>query len=305
MDANTDSLFRSHLATPANSPQTIKDAVESDADRVFFDLEDSLHASEKVKARAGLVEAVRGHDWSETPVSYRINGVRTRWWHEDVIDVTAAVGRSLDAIIIPKVQGPGNIETVETLLRSVELNTGLTVGDISIFVQIEDATGIGNVEDIVTASDRIAAVIFGPGDYSASIDSTGHVLNAGGDYPGHYWHYPLSRISHAAASSGVPAIDGLYPDIDDIEGFRESCRYARMLGYDGKWVIHPEQTAAANELFAPTAQEAVRAREIIEAYEACAPGEVPTVNGRIVDEETVAMARRIARKADLAGVDDS
>ncbi|GAD52725.1 HpcH/HpaI aldolase/citrate lyase family [Halarchaeum acidiphilum MH1-52-1] len=305
MEFGIDYLLRSQLATPANSTQMIDDALESDADQVFFDLEDSLHASEKADARASLVEAVRTREWGETPLSYRINSVRTRWWYEDVIEVVTAVGTEIESLIVPKVREPADLRTVETLLESVETNAGLEPGGIDLLVQVEDAAGMGNVEEIVHATDRLGAVIFGPGDYSASIESKGHVLGADSDYPGHYWHYPLSRISHAAASVDVPAIDGLYTNVEDVEGFRESCRYARMLGFDGKWVIHPAQTAAANELFAPADEEVDRARTVIETYETAAPGEVPTEDGRVVDEETVEMARHILRKAELAGVDPS
>lgn len=297
-----DHLYRSQLATPANSPERIDEALDSDADQIFFDLEDSLHASEKVEARRNLVEVVQTYDWGEKPLSYRMNGVRTRWWYDDVIEVVGAVGDALDSIIVPKVRDSVDVQTVETLLEQVEVNAGLETGAIELMVQIEDATAMGNVERIAHASDRLDAVIFGPGDYSTSLESKGQVLGVNTDYPGHYWHYPLSRIAHAAASADLRTIDGLYTNVDDVEGFRETCRYARMLGYDGKWVIHPDQTAAANELFAPNEAEVRRARRIIETYEDVDPNGVPTVDGRVVDEETVSMARHIVERARLAGV---
>lgn len=304
MESETGHLSRTHLATPANSPSIINDSIGSDADRVFFDLEDSLHASEKIEARANLIEAVQTHDWPDKPLSYRINSVRTRWWYDDIIQVLGEVGRAIESIILPKVQTAVDVQSVETLLRQVEVNAGLEPGSVGLMVQIEDATGMGNVERIVEASDRLEAVIFGPGDYSASIESRGQVLGADTEYPGHYWHYPLSRISQAAASADLQAIDGLYTNVDDIEGFRKTCTYARMLGYDGKWVVHPEQTAVANDVFAPTSDEVNQAQRVVETYEDADEQTIPTVDGRVIDEETVAMANRVIRKARLAGVLD-
>jgi citrate lyase subunit beta/citryl-CoA lyase len=297
---NNSHLYRTQLAIPANAPRQVADAQETDADRIFFDLEDSIHTSEKVGARADLVEALRIRDWHK-PVGYRINSVRTRWWYEDIINVVSEVGWEVDSVIIPKVHSQTEVHTVETLLEAVEVNAGLDTGRIDILVQIEDATGIGNVERIVNASDRLAAVIFGPGDYSTSIGSRGRILNHNHEYPGHYWHYPLSRLSHAASSADLRAIDGLYTDTDDTDGFEKTCRYARMLGYDGKWVIHPDQTAVANQVFCPSSEEIERAKRIIEATERAGPDTVPTVGGSVVDKETISMARRILERARLAG----
>jgi len=304
MESETEYLSRTQLATPANSPRIIEDAIGSTADQVFFDLEDSLHASEKVEGRTNLIEAVKTRDWQGKPLRYRINSVRTRWWYDDVIRVVEEVGGSIEGLILPKVQTPVDVETVVNLLRQVEVNTGLEPGKIGVSVQIEDATGMGNAENIVGASDRLDAVIFGPGDYSASIESKGQVLGAETEYPGHYWHYPLSRISQAAASADLLAIDGLYTNVDDIEGFRKTCTYARMLGYDGKWVIHPEQTRVANDVFAPTDEEIEQATSVVRAYENADENAIPTVDGRVIDEETVNMARHVLRKARLAGVLD-
>jgi citrate lyase subunit beta/citryl-CoA lyase len=282
----------------------IDGAIQSDADQVFVDLEDSLHPNEKIEARTTLIEAVRDNEWGEMPVSYRINSVRTRWWYEDVIEVLEEVGQTIHSIIIPKVQDPMDVRTVENLLRQVEVNAGIEAGGIDLAVQIENATGMGNVEQIAHASDRLSAVIFGAGDYSASIGSKGHVLGINSDYPGYYWQYPLSRISHAAASADLLAIDGLYTNVDDIDGFRKSCTYARMLGYDGKWVLQADQTATANEVFSPSRDDIERAKRIVEAYETSTDNTIPTVDQKVVDAETVEMAHRVLERARQAGILD-
>lgn len=292
------SLRRSLLGIPGNEKQLVDDAVASPADEVFLDLEDSLAPGEKVQAREELVDIVEKYDWGETGLSYRINGIETRWWDEDVVDVVSAVGGELDALIVPKVKTPADVETVENLLRSVETRTGLNAGSIALCVQIETASGMNAVEEIAHASDRLTALVFGPADYAASVGAT----RGPTDYPGHYWHYPLSRIAHAAASAGLLAIGGLYTDADDTEGFYEACRFERALGYDGKVVIHPEQVQAANDVFSPSTEEAERAQEIVGRYEATDSNDTATIEGKVIDREMYRMAKRIlskARSADL------
>lgn len=305
MESKRKRLYRSQLATPANNFGKIEEAIQGDADRVFIDLEDSLHPNEKADARESLIEAVHAYPWEEKPLSYRINSVQTRWWYEDVIDVVEAVGEKIDSIILPKVREPADVHTVEKLLEQVEVNAGIRPGSIGLVVQIETAMGMGNVERIVHASERLRAVIFGAGDYSASIESKGQVLGINGEYPGHYWHYPLSRISHAAASADLLAIDGLYTNVEDVAGFRKSCTYARMLGYDGKWVLQSDQTGVANEIFSPSPDEIERAERVVETYQDSGPNAVPTVDEKVVDAETVEMARSIIERARQAGILES
>jgi citrate lyase subunit beta/citryl-CoA lyase len=295
---NTPSVRRSHLGLPGNERQLAADAMESGADEIFFDLEDSLAPGEKVSARSTLIDIVRETEWSDTGLSYRINGTETRWWYEDVVDVISAVGEAIDTLIVPKVTGPGDIRTVETLLSSLETNTGLDSGSVGLSAQIETAEGMNNVVDIAHVSDRLTAVIFGPADYAASIGAT----HGATDYPGHYWHYPLSRIAHAAASADLLAIGGPYTDPDDSQGFRQACLHERALGFDGKVVIHPAQVETANEIFSPDTEEIRRAREIVETYERTESDEIAAIEGKVIDREMYRMADQIltkAREADL------
>jgi len=296
-------LCRSQLALPANNLSAIEDATDSEADKVLFDLEDSLHATEKEEARQTLTEAVRSYNWEDTPLTYRINGLQTRWWYNDVIEIVQVIGEQIDGIVLPKVRKPADVQAVETLLKQVEVNAGLNPGQLDLAIQIEDATGMGNVEQIVgIGNSRLDAVIFGPGDYSTSIEAKGQVMESNSDYPGHYWHYPLSRISHAAASEGLLVIDGLYMNVNDLDGFQQSCKYAKMLGYDGKWVIHPDQTQAANDIFSPSREEAERARRIVNIHQEADEDDIPMIDGKMLDERTVRMARHIVEKARATGV---
>ncbi|MDS0261129.1 CoA ester lyase [Haloarcula sp. S1CR25-12] len=294
----TNPLYRSQLGIPGNEKQLVSNALNTEADEIFLDLEDSLAPGEKESARADIISIVEDEEWTDTGLGYRINGTDTRWWYEDIIEVLTAVGSEIDCIIVPKVTTPADLETVANLVQSVETNTGLPVGSVTLRAQIETATGMNAVMDIAHASQRLTAMMFGPADYAASIGAAHGAI----EYPGHYWHYPLSRISHAAASAGLLAIGGPYTDADDSEGFYEACRAERALGYDGKVVIHPDQVEAANSVFSPTIEEAHRAHRIVQQYEAADENDVAAIDGKVIDEEMYRIGEQILSKAKAAGL---
>jgi len=304
--SDDDPLRRTQLATPATDERMMHNAADSAADEVFLDLEDSVAPDEKESAREPLITAAREEDWSDKVLSYRMNGVDTKWWYDDVIEVVTAAGEYIDDIIVPKVSSPSEVHTVENLLEQVEVNAGLEVGGIGLEPQIEDGEGMNRVDEIAHASDRLDSIIFGPGDYSAAMGAAGLTIGQFPEYPGHYWHYALSRCNHAAKSAGLPCLDGPYATIEDEEGFRDSCERAAMLGCDGKWAIHPSQIEIANEVFAPSREEADKAKRIVEAYEeAMEEGRgAVSVDGEMVDEATNKMARAIVDKAEKAGMYD-
>ncbi|WP_299335172.1 HpcH/HpaI aldolase/citrate lyase family protein [Haloplanus sp.] len=300
----TSDLRRTQLAVPASDPTMIANAAESGADEVFLDLEDSVAPNAKVEAREPLIEAARDHDWSGTILSFRMNGVDTSWWYDDIIEVVGRAGEHIDDIVVPMVAGPSDVHTVENLLTQVEENNGLESGGIGLEPQIEDGDGIHNVYDIAHASDRLSSIIFGPGDYAAAMGTPGLDIGQFPDYPGHYWHHALSECNAAAKSAGLPCIDGPYADVEDTDGYRESCERASMLGCDGKWAIHPSQIEIGNDVFAPDPEVAERAERIVEAYaEAMEEGKgAVSVDGQLVDEATNKMAQDIvatARAADM------
>jgi citrate lyase subunit beta/citryl-CoA lyase len=297
-------LRRTQLAVPASDPKMMSTAAESDADEVFLDLEDSVAPDAKVEARETLIEAAREHDWSDTILSFRMNGIDTEWWYDDVIEVVGRAGGHLDDIVVPMVAGPSDVHTVENLLTQVEENNDLETGAIGLEPQIEDGEGMHNVHDIAHASDRLSSIIFGPGDYSAAMGTPGLDIGQFPEYPGHYWHHALSECNSAAKSAGLPCIDGPYADVEDPDGYRESCERANMLGCDGKWAIHPSQIEIGNDVFAPDPEVAERAERIVDAYaEAMAEGKgAVSVDGQLVDEATNKMAKDIVETARAADV---
>ncbi len=291
-----NSLHRSNLAIPGNDLSIVSDALGSDPDGVLLDLEDSLAPGEKVNARERIPSLVTEHNWEDIVLSYRINGVRTRWWYGDVITVISEVGDEIDVLIIPKVRKNEDVQAVSLLLDSIERNAGIEPGSIKISAQIETAEGMNNVKAIAQASDRLDALIFGPADYATSVGA----LHGARDYPGHYWHYPLARLSHAAASAGLHAIGGAYVDSGDEEAFQEACFLERSLGYDGKIVVNPAQVEMAHEVFSPDADEIERAQRIVRRYEDAPQNTVAAIDGNVIDPAMYRMAKRIISKAERA-----
>ena len=303
-DDATPTLRRTQLVTPGSDRSMAAKAAGSDADEVILDLEDSVAPDEKPGARETVVAAALEEDWDGPALSVRVNGLDTGWWYEDVIAIVEGAGTAIETLVVPKIGSAADVHAVETLLRTVEANAGLAEGAVGLQVQIEDGAGMHHAHAIAHASDRVASLIFGPGDYAAAMGAPGLDIGQVPDYPGHYWHFALSAINAAAKSAGVDCIDGPYADFGDEAGFRESAERANLLGCDGKWVIHPAQIAAGNEIFAPDPAVAERAHRIVSAYadaQAAGRGAVE-VDGQMVDEATHAMARRVLAKAEAAGV---
>ncbi len=297
---------RSALAVPASSWRMIEKALASEADVAFLDLEDAVAPSEKAGARTNVVRALRELDWRDKPRAYRVNGLDTPFCYRDLIDVVEQAGDRLDLVIVPKVQRAEDVHVVATLLHQLELGLG-SEHRIGLEIQIESARGLVDCERIAAASPRIEALIFGPGDYAASVGMPVASIGVPDDwdqaYGSHRWHHAMSRILVAARAAGVRAIDGPYADFRDTAGFRRSCRTARALGYDGKWCIHPSQLPIANEVFAPADREIAAARAVVEAYEAATRvgrGAI-AVGGMMVDGASVRMARQTLSAARTAG----
>ena len=279
------------------------------ADQVFLDLEDSVAPLEKTDAtRQQVVEALRATGWRAVTKVVRVNGVRTPWCFRDIAYVIEGAGALIDCVMIPKVESAGDIAFVDRLLGQFELEQRLD-RRIGLEVQIESPLGLVNVNEIIQASDRIEAVIFGPGDYAAAAGvpqlAVGAIEPA---YPGDHWHYVLSRILTAARAFGVQAIDGPYAMIHDHEGFAEVARRSRMIGFDGKWALHPGQIEICNEIYSPSQAEFDRAEEILEAYAHATESErlgAVMFGQEMIDEASRKMAEQVARRGRAAGLERS
>lgn len=297
-------IRRSELATPATNDKLVASARRVDADLVFLDLEDAVAPSQKVHARSRAVEALLDSDWKTRNRAVRINSIETEWAFGDIIELVQGAGAALHTIVVPKVKEARDVWWVDTLLSQVESETGLD-RKIRLEVLIEEAEAVLHAEEIAGSSDRIDAIIFGAGDLSASQEAKVDVnFLSGGDYPGDMWHFARTKVVLAARAAGVAAVDAPYPDFSDVDGYREECRRARILGFNGKWAIHPSQIAIANEVFSPTTQELARARRVVELCEQMDEEGTGSMafEGTMLDVGAVRAARRTLAQAEAMGL---
>jgi citrate lyase beta subunit len=279
----------------------------SKADLFFLDLEDAVAPDSKGDARKNVVRAVKELDWQGRPTLYRMNSLDTPYFYRDVIEVVEEAGDRLDLILVPKVERPEDLAALDTLLTSVELNTGLEKNKVKLEAQIETALGLTNIDAIARATPRLEALHFGPGDYAASIRmpqiSIGTMDEWDEAYPGHRFHYAMHRIVVAVRANALRAIDGPVADYRDEEGLRKSCLRARSLGFDGKWCIHPEQVEIVNEVFSPAEGEIEWAKKVVSAYEEANAAEsgAISVNGQMIDAASIRMAQNTLDLAEGTG----
>jgi citrate lyase subunit beta/citryl-CoA lyase len=275
-------------------------AVTLEADQVLFDLEDATAPSEKVGARALIVESLSTLDFGNRAVAVRVNGADTPWCYRDIVEVVEPVGDRIDALVLPKAESAADVYFVERLLSQIELARGWPVGRIGVEVLIESASGLQQVDTIAASSPRVHALIFGPGDLSASL-GLGQLTIGMPDsgYDGDIWHYALMRLLVAARVNGLLAIDGPYAAFADLDGLERSARRTAVLGFDGKWVIHPTQIPVVNRAFSPDEATYARAEGILAAYAQATEGEgrgAVRYEGEMIDEATRKMAEAVARR---------
>ena len=279
------------------------------ADQVFMDIEDAVAPLAKPDARKNIVAALNEGGYDGKVRSVRVNDWTTEWTYLDVIEVVSGAGANLDCIMLPKVQGPEQILALDMLLTQIEKSEGLDVGRIGIEAQIENAMGLTMVDEIAAASPRVETIIFGPADFMASINMKSLVV---GEQPPGYdvgdaYHYILMRILMAARAYDKQAIDGPYLQIKDLDGYTRVAERSAALGFDGKWVLHPDQIAAANEIFSPRQDDYDHAELILDAYEwytSTAGGArgAAMLGDVMIDEASRKMALVIAGKGRAAGM---
>ncbi|GAD84297.1 CoA ester lyase [Nocardia asteroides NBRC 15531] len=300
---------RSVLAVPGSNPKMIAKAKGLPVDEVFLDLEDAVAAGAKTAARANIVAALNEPGWGAQLRVVRVNDWSTEWTYADVITVVEGAGAAIDAILLPKVTDAGQVRALDLLLTQLEKACGLELGRIGIEPQLENAIGLRNIDAIATASPRVQALVFGPADFMASINMRTLVV---GEQPEGYdvgdaYHHILMTILLAARAHGLQAIDGPYLQVRDVDGFRRAAGRTAALGFDGKWVLHPDQVDACNEIFSPRQADYDRAELILEAYAfhtSAAGGARGAVmlGDEMIDEASAKMAQVIAEKGRAAGM---
>ena len=296
---------RSCLSVPGSSEKMMGKAAGIGADMVFLDLEDAVAPLEKEAARDKVVKAINDLDWGDAVLCVRVNAWDTEWTYRDVIHVVENASERLDEIMLPKVQSAAEVEALAMLLTQIELVTGRE-GRVGIEAQIETAGGLINVEEICAASDRLETIIFGPADFAASTEMpvlTGGVQIA--DYPGDHFHYVFSKILMAGRANGLQVIDGPFLKIRELDALRDYATRTRILGYDGKWALHPDQVTILNEVFSPTQEQFDRAWQILDAYEHATQGErkgAVMFDAEMIDEASRKMALKFVSRGERAGL---
>ncbi len=294
-------LQRSTISVPANREKMLLKSKTLNADVIMYDLEDSVSIDQKENARNMLVEFLFSEDVEQMNISYRINEVKSPFAYRDVIYVVEKVGDRIQSIVIPKVERKEEVVWIDILLSQIETALGLSK-KIEIELSIETAKGMLNIGDIVNTSNRIRSLVFGIADYSISLGMFFKGMSGHGEgeefYPGHRFHYPLSRLAVAAKSKDLLAIDAPYGNFKDIEGLKKSCMLSKYLGFDGKWAIHPSQIDTINEIYSPDEDDIVRCEKIVKAYEeskAKGVGAI-SIDGRMIDGATYRLAKSILEK---------
>jgi citrate lyase subunit beta / citryl-CoA lyase len=300
---------RSCLSVPGSSEKMLGKAPNLGADMVFLDLEDAVAPLEKEAARDKVVKAINDLDWGDTVLCVRVNAWDTKWTYRDVIHVVENASERLDEIMLPKVQSAADVQALDMLLTQIEETTGRK-SQVGIEPQIETARGLINVEEICAASPRLETIVFGPADFAASTEMpvlTGGVQIA--EYPGDHFHYVFSKILMAGRANGLQVIDGPYLKIRELDALRDYAMRTRILGYDGKWALHPDQVRVINEVFTPTQEQFDHAIDLLEAYEKATtqgdPGErkgAVMFGDEMIDEASRKMATKFLRRGERAGM---
>lgn len=313
----TSRIHRSELAVPGSNPTMFEKAASSAADVVFLDVEDAVAPDDKAQARKNIIQGLNDIDWGRKSMMVRINGLDTHYMYRDVVDIVEACPR-LDMILIPKVGTAADVYAIDMMVTQIETAMGRTKR-IGFEVLIETALGMANVEAIAQSSKRLEAMSFGVADYAASTRArttviggvnkdSGVLTDRDADGNREYfwtdpWHAAQTRMMVACRAYGLRPIDGPFGDFSDPDGYVAAANRAAVLGYEGKWAIHPSQIALANQVYTPSEAEVTRARRIMQAMdEAAKAGKgAVSLDGRMIDIASIRMAEALLVKAEQIG----
>jgi malyl-CoA/(S)-citramalyl-CoA lyase len=313
IEPSTPRLHRSELAVPGSNTALFEKAAQSAADIVFLDVEDAVAPDDKEQARSNIIQALNEINWGAKTMMVRINGLDTHYMYRDVVDIVEACAR-LDMVLIPKVGVAADVYALDMLVTQIESAKKRTK-HIGFEVLIETALGMANVEAIAQSSKRLEAMSFGVADYAASTRARTTVIggvhvdcgvltdkDAEGKREYFWtdpWHAAQTCMLVACRAYGLRPIDGPFGDFKDPDGFRAAAKRAAVLGYEGKWAIHPSQVALCNEVFTPSAAEVTKATRIMEAMaQAARDGRgAVSLDGRLIDYASIRMAEALLKKA--------
>ncbi|CAK7020646.1 aldolase/citrate lyase family protein [uncultured Phascolarctobacterium sp.] len=289
-----NSLYRTMFFVPGNDPKKIVGAEIYQPDCIIYDLEDSVSVFEKDSARI-LVEYALRCNRPNCRVGIRINQADSPYYKQDVCSM---VPLKPDFLRLPKAETAEDIKNLDSFITEIEEQNAIEAGSIKIVASIETALGVINSYNIASASTRMLAIGLGAEDFRTDMrmerSETGAEIL-----------FARNMIALNAHAAGITAMDYVYSNIKNDDGFREDVRLGKQLGYTGKSVVHPNQIAIVHEMYTPTEKAINDAKEILNAYEEAlknASG-VTAVNGKMIDKPMVTRAMSVLSYAKAAGME--
>jgi citrate lyase subunit beta/citryl-CoA lyase len=282
-------LCRSFLFAPGNHARRVEKALTLAADAVILDLEDAVAVAEKPAARQAVLAALARPRRCRFYV--RVNAMGTEWGYADLVGVVVP---GVDGIVLPKLESADEIKAADWAIGALERENGLPPGRIDLLPIIETAAGFTSLETIARAKTRARRLAFGAGDFTFDLGIT-------------WSRNELELLPYRSAfvvisrAAGLEApVDTVWVDLKDAEGFARSSAHARVLGFQGKLCIHPDQVPVANQTFSPDEQAVAQARRVIEAFNQAEARGLASIqlDGRFIDYPIVFAARRVVAQAE-------
>lgn len=278
-------MRRSMMFLPGNSPRMLMNGPVLPADSLIFDLEDAVSPDEKDSARVMVRHALKSLDFAKKEIVVRINDLESEYWQKDL---DAVLQSKPDVIMPPKVASAQDIEILSHYLDKKERELDLPAESVKIIPLLELAIGIENAFSIATASDRVIALFLGGEDLSANLRSPR-------TKEGWEIFYARTRLVTAARAAEIDVIDTPFTDTNDLAGLEEDAKFAKSLGFSGKAVISPRHLDIVNEIFSPTQEDIIWAKDVMAAIEMGkreGKGAV-SLHGKMVDKPIVMRAEQI------------
>lgn len=285
-------LRRSMLFVPGNNPGMLRDAYIYGSDCLMFDLEDSVSIREKDAARFLVYNALTSINYGQKELVVRINDLESGL---GIKDLEAIVRAKPHVIRLPKTETAKDVLDCEREIARIEGAAGIPVGQTAMMAAIESAKGVLHAYEIATSSPRLIGIALGAEDYVTDLRTTR------GD--GTELFFARNMLLNAARAAGIDALDTVFSDVNDEEGFLKECKLIRQLGFDGKSVINPRQIPPLHAVFMPDEKALAKARAVMEAIaEAEERGSgVASLGGRMIDRPVVLRARFLIDLAEAGG----
>lgn len=286
-------LRRTLMYVPGNSPSKLQTAHIYGADTVIFDLEDAVSITEKDSARILVRNIIKELDF-DVEIAVRINHISTPFGHDDLECILAA---KPDLIRLPKAEYAEDIIEVADIIEKAEIKYGFPKNSIKMMASIESAEGLLNAREIAKAHPRMVAIALGGEDFVADLNTTR-------SKEGIELLFARSQVLMAARAAKIQAIDSVFSDVRDDEGFQKEVRLIKQLGFDGKSIVHPNQIQLLHKIFSPTVAEVEKAHKVLAAYQVALENKsgVIAIDGKMIDGPIVTRAEKTIAYAQAVGM---